>query len=253
MPTARQKRRPPAPRTVLQRYTVRLDRREAKLGFFVQSVPEGSDIYEIARRKAAVEAEREAAAAAAAVQAAVEAAVAVAKQQHREEEDAPSVGINEEQKPGQKADDGVRQVRYWQPAQEQQQLLAPSLQAAALQTRTSSSEPKSVPPAGAPSGQDGSAVDSSGAVARSADEIQIADRAKAITEAAVLDAIRLAKAARVEGEEAELLAALASKNDEPREMLMEESGVACVVVDEDVTADSESAMGKATPIHQETL
>lgn len=244
MPTARQ-RRPPAPRTVLQRYTVRLDRREAKLGFLVHSVPEGSDIHEIVRRKATVEAETEAAAAAA-VHAAVEAAVAATKQQHREEENTPSVGINEEQNPGQKADDGVCQARYGQPTQ-QHQLLAPSLQAAALQTRTSSSEPKSVPPAGAPCGQDIGAADSSGAVARSTDEIQIADQTEVVTKAAVLDAIRLAKAARVEGEEAELLVALASRNDEPREMLMEESGVACVVVDEDATADKESPMAPAAP------
>ena len=202
MPTARQKRRPPAPRTVLQRYTVRLDRREATLSLLVHSSPEGSDIYEIARRKATAQAETEEAAAAA-VQAAVEAAVAATKQQHREEEDAPSVGTNEGGNQGRLVDDGIRQARYYgQPAQ-QQQLLAPSRQAAALQAiRTSSSEPKSVPPAGAPSGQDGSAADRSGAVARSTDEIRIADRAEAITEAAVLDAIRLAKAARVEGEEA---------------------------------------------------
>ena len=69
--------------------------------------------------------------------------------------------------------------------------------------------------------------------------------AEAVTEAAVLDAIRLAKAARVEGEEAELLAALASRNDEPREMLIKEPGVACVVVGEDATADAESAMAPA--------
>ena len=64
-------------------------------------------------------------------------------------------------------------------------------------------------------------------------EQEAAGMADAATRAAVLDALRLTKAAKVQGEDAQCLAALLSKNDAEREILMEDTGAADLVVDED--------------------
>ena len=199
-------RKPPAPRTVLQRYTIRLDHREEKLGFLIQSVPDGGDIYELARRHKETEARKKA----------LQEAAAEKRRQKQQEEGATAlVGakMGGDVEPGLQNAAGLAQVQS--KVRHPQQLLAPSIQAAALQAQSSSEE--------------------------------AADMAEAAAKAAVRDAIRLTKVAKVQGEDAQCLAALLSKNDAERAILMEDTGAADLVVDEDAVVFNGKSLATSTP------
>lgn len=239
-------RKPPAPRTVLQRYTIRLDRREEKLGFLIQSVPEGGDIYELARRHKENEARKKALREAAEKQ----------RQKQQEEGAAAHAGakMGGDVESGMQTAAGRAEVQSKGP--QPQQLLAPSIQTAASQEQSSSSSAAECDSSGSIMVQSSPQIGTSDAKPvhatktkeeeAAAMEQEAADMAEAATMAAVRDAIRLTKAAKVQGEDAQCLAALLSKNDAERAILMKDTGAADVVVDEDVVVLNGKSLAVAT-------
>lgn len=239
-------RKLPTPRTVLQRYTIRLDHREEKLGFLIQSVPEGDDIYELVRRHKENEARKKA----------LQEAAEKQRQKQQEEGAAALAGakLGGDMKSGLQTAASRAEVQSKCP--QPQQLLAPSIQAAASQEQSSSSSAAECDSSGsilAQSSPQIGTVDAKPAHATmtkeeeaAAMEQEAADMAEAATMAAVRDAIRLTKVAKVQGEDAQCLAALLSKNDAERAILMEDMGAADVVVDEDVVVLNGKSLAVAT-------
>lgn len=213
---------------MLQRYTIRLDHREEKLGFLIQSVPEGGDIYELARRHKETEARKKALR---------EAAEAEAKQRQTHQEEGAALAVP---KVGGDVKNGLQkaasQAQTPSTSAAECESAGPITSMAQRSPQISTSDTKTVH---ATKTAEEEAADM---------EREAADMAEAATIAAVRDAIRLTKAAKVQGEDAQCLAALLSKNDAERAILMEDTGAADVVVDEDVVVlDGESlAVAAAT-------